>query len=256
MSNNIKDQQEFKSLKGLTQHFNSIPTADIAAKLGLKLHKTGNSLQGDCPSGHASHGGICFSINTNDNYWHCFSCNKGGDNISLIEAALKVNFVEAIKWITTQFSITHSVDLITDKQPELTKEEQEKIRLFHVRADLYEEAFTWMHEQLFIENGKEALYYLINERKYDLEALKNSEFCCFPGVKQIREQLKSKFPDAITDADSLPLNGAYGDNFEVTIPYRNRNGLITGFMKRSAEPTGTKVKMKDGTIKEDIRNGG
>src|ERR1035441_2407976 len=90
MSNNIKDQQEFKSLKGLTQHINSIPTADIAEKLGLSLNKTGNSLQGDCPSGHISKGGACFSINTNDNYWHCFSCEKGGDNISLAQLALKV----------------------------------------------------------------------------------------------------------------------------------------------------------------------
>ncbi|MDR3611408.1 MAG: CHC2 zinc finger domain-containing protein [Ignavibacteriaceae bacterium] len=130
MSNNIKDQQEFKSLKGLTQHINSIPTADIAAKLGLKFHKTGNSLQGECPSGHVSKHGNCFSINTDKGYWRCFSCKKGGDNISLVELALKFNFVEAIKWITTQFSITHSVDFITDKQPELTEEEKKKSDYF------------------------------------------------------------------------------------------------------------------------------
>ncbi|MDR3611409.1 MAG: toprim domain-containing protein [Ignavibacteriaceae bacterium] len=109
-----------------------------------------------------------------------------------------------------------------------------------------------MHEQLFTENGKEAYYYLTNERKYNPDVLKNSEFCCFPGVKAIREHLIEKIPDATTDISSLPLNGAYGDNFEVAIPYRNRIGLITGFVKRSAEPTGTKV-TKDGTIMEDVR---
>src|ERR1035437_9037356 len=130
MSKNIEGQTGFKSLTGLTQHINSIPTADIAAQLGLTLHRTGNSLQGNCPSGHVSHGGTCFSINTNDNYWYCFSCNKGGDNISLIEFALKKNFVESIEWFTKHFNIIHSVDLKTNKSPELTDEENEKSRIF------------------------------------------------------------------------------------------------------------------------------
>src|ERR1035437_9840009 len=248
MSNNIKDQQEFKSLKGLTQHINSIPTADIAAKLGLSLNKTGNSLQGDCPSGHVSKGGACFSVNTNDNYWHCFSCEKGGDNISLVQLALKVNFKEALEWIAREYSIKYTLE-----NKEITPEEIEKEQILRMRSILYETAYQWMHSLLFEDEGKKVHYYLTEDRKYDPDKLKDTEFCVFPAIKKIREYLLEQHPELESYIKDLPLYGAYGELFDLAFPYRDRGGKITGFIKRSIEPDGVTITTKDGKVKEHQR---
>ena len=60
--------------------------------------KNGNSYHGECPTGHPSSGGKCFSINAEEKYWKCFHCEKGGDNIELIKVARKIDFVEGLKW--------------------------------------------------------------------------------------------------------------------------------------------------------------
>ena len=39
----------------------------------------------------------------------------------------------------------------------------------------------------------------------------------------------------------LPLSGHFGDYFDVAIPYRNRQGKITGFIKRASEPKGEPI---------------
>ena len=130
------------------------------------------------------------------------------------------------------------------------KEEENKLR---AKAMLYEKAFEYMHDKLFEAEGKEAIHYLTVDRKYDPDILRDTEFCAFTGVDDIRRYLTEQFPDAASEINSLPFNGYYGDNFDVAIPYRNINGTITGFMKRASEPEGITVTLKDGTVKENIR---
>ena len=73
------------NLNALREKVNEIPAEQIANKFGLLNTVNGNSPQGNCPTGHSSSGEKCFSINTTDNYWKCFQCEKGGDNIELIK---------------------------------------------------------------------------------------------------------------------------------------------------------------------------
>ena len=115
----------------------------------------------------------------------------------------------------------------------MSDEELEKIRLFNSRAELFETAYEWMHELLFTEEAKEVKDYLVNTRHYDSEVLKKSEFCYFPPANDIKDYLLKKHPDKEADINDLPLFGRTGDKYRLAIPYRNRKGKITGFIKRA-----------------------
>ena len=252
MFNIIKVLQENNSTDELKNKINSLPIEQVANKLQLKLTKTGTSLQGECPTGHPSQSKKCFSINTQQNYHHCFHCGSGGDNIELIKISKGLEFVEALDWAKSEFnlddiSIAHSnSDAQNISNEQVDKEKQ-------LKGMLYEKVYEYLHEKLFTEEGKEAFYYLTEDRKYDPEVLRSSEFCAFTTEKDIRKYLKEEFPDAEAEINSLPLSGASGDNFDIAIPYRDRFGKITGLMKRASEPEGITITLRDGTVKKEVR---
>lgn len=234
---NEKKGKSNSNLNALREKVNEIPTEQIANKFGLLQTSNGNSPQGNCPTGHPSSGEKCFSINTTENYWKCFQCERGGDNIELIKIYKKVDYVEALKWAAKEFHIQHSVDFNNPYNNKISNEEQEKIRLFNSRAELFETAYEWMHELLFTEEAKEVKDYLVNTRHYDSEVLKKSEFCYFPPANDIKDYLLKKHPDKEADINDLPLFGKTGDKYRLAIPYRNRKGRITGFIKRATPST-------------------
>ncbi|MBV6419626.1 MAG: DNA primase [Ignavibacteriaceae bacterium] len=241
MNTNYTQKEGDKSYVKLKNKINELPTEKVAEKLGLELTKNGNSYQGECPTGHSSEGGKCFSINSIDKYWKCFHCEKGGDNIELIKIARKVDFLAAIRWAAKEFNISHNVDFNNPFGKELSDEEKEKIRVFNTRAELFETAFEWMHELLFTEDGKNVLDYLVNKRGYNAGVLKKSEFCYFPPASEIKKYLLEKHPDNENDINNLPLFGSTGDSYRLALPYRNAFGKITGFIKR-ATPGAVKYK--------------
>ncbi|MBK7631310.1 MAG: toprim domain-containing protein [Ignavibacteriales bacterium] len=247
MYNNSKVPQSNKTIDELKSKINAIPAEQIAGKLKLNLTKTGYSLQGNCPSGHTSTNGRCFSINTKNNYWHCFNCNAGGDYIELIKAAKKIDFIPALEWLATEFNlgpVPKGKDFTPPSPEEIIQRERDR-----AYSELYEEVYTYLHEKLFELEGRHALEYLINERKYDKDILKETEFCGWTSVPNIRDHLKIIFPDAYNLINSLSLNGHNGDIYDIAIPYRDRKGMITGFIKRSSKPLGEPIFNMDKTPK-------
>jgi len=247
---NEKKGKSSPNLDALRKKINEIPAEQIANKFGLLNTVNGKSPQGDCPTGHSSSGGKCFSINTTDNHWKCFQCEKGGNNIELIKIYKKVDYVEALKWAAKEFNIQHSVDFNNPYSNNISDEELEKIRLFNSRAELFETAYTWMHELLFTDEAKEVRDYLVNDRKYEVEILKKAEFCYFPPGRDIKDYLLKKHPVKEADINDLPLYGRTGDKYRLAIPYRNRKGKITGFIKRATPNTVIIETDKDGKPKE------
>ncbi|MBF0525421.1 MAG: hypothetical protein HQK56_10035, partial [Deltaproteobacteria bacterium] len=81
------------------------PIDQVANALGLKLKRTGSfSLSGNCPSGHASDGGICFTLDLRNHVYHCFSCKAAGDAIELVRFVQGNTFKEAITWLAETFA--------------------------------------------------------------------------------------------------------------------------------------------------------
>lgn len=237
MLNNIRNIKQFKTYRELTSYIREIPIERVAESLGLQLQKTGSSLQSNCPTGHPSKSGKCFSVNTIGNYFRCWSCGIGGSTIDLVMDTKDYSFGKTLEWFTTEFEISHSVNLNTAKETTLSEEEKQELDLSISKGIYYELVFDYCHKLLFEDEGKEALDYLVNERKYDIEKLKNSDFCYFPDGKKIIKYMKEQFPDV----RGFPLYGAAGDYLKVGIPYRDMNGKITGFLKRSTSPKGITI---------------
>ncbi len=225
----------------------------VARHLGISgLKQSGERLQGECPSGHTSKKGMCFNINLEKNYFNCFHCGEGGDVIRLVEFVKEISFREAMNWLVSEFNIdidSYEAQKKTQRTPGKIKEEKE----FYTRASLYELVFEYGKRLLFAERGKEALNYLIDERGYSLEEIKLSEWLYLAESSTVKEYLRNIQPDAKEAIAKLNLNGYYGDNFRLAFPYRNRQGLITGFVKRALTPEGIEVTTRDGQMHSGIR---
>lgn len=217
---------------------NNVSIEEVAKLLNLDLTKSGQNLQGNCPTNHHSQGGKCFSINTTKKFFHCFSCGIAGDVLSLVEIVNKLGPSEAIEWIVKNFNLQGNIKGLNLHFREYTEEEKEERRQQHERDFLYEKVFEWMKELLYDGTGQKELDYLVNERKYNLETLKKTDWCYFSEADKIKEYLLNQFPDRVNSIYELPLSGFTGDKIHLALPYRNRNGLITGFMKRAPMPEG------------------
>lgn len=213
----------------------------VAESLGLGLQKHGANLQGECPSGHGSKGGKCFSLNLKGNYFSCFQCGAGGDVIRLVELARGFSFPEALKWLAENFR-PNLLPHLARAKVETDPKKQE----YYQRASLYDLIYQHGKELLYQEPGREALRYLQEARGYSLEKLRETDWICWPPEKDIRAYLKRLQPEAGEQIKALKLSGYYGDIFRLAFPYRDRRGAITGYLKRATAPEGITGKAFDG----------
>lgn len=68
---------------------------DIAKRLGLEIDKNNKAI---CPFHKDINPSLSF--NSEENYYYCFACGAGGDNIKLVKEILNCDFKEAVKFIT------------------------------------------------------------------------------------------------------------------------------------------------------------
>jgi DNA primase catalytic core len=218
-----------------------ISIADVADRLDIikkyDLKPTGSSLQGDCPTGHPSESHRCFSVDTKDNFYHCFSCAEAGDIISMVKLIKSISFLGALRWLVDTFTPDLKPDL-DDLFNNLSDEETE----FYEKGQLYEAVFHHGKQQMTTPPAGVVIDYLVNSRGYDLAKIPMTDFIYWDTDANIRAFLEQKFPDMTEEIKNLSLQGAYGDRFRLAIPFKDRNGVITGFMKRAYIPQGITVK--------------
>jgi DNA primase catalytic core len=83
------------------EELNSIPIMDIANRLGIKIHKN----KAMCFKGH-DHRTPSLSFSPTKNLWHCFGCDLGGNNITLVREYHGYTFKEAIKWLEESYNLS------------------------------------------------------------------------------------------------------------------------------------------------------
>ena len=173
--------------------------------------------------------------------FHCFSCAEAGDIVQLVMLIRHVGTMEAVRWLVAEFApdLQPDVDGILD---DMTEEEKSKYR----RGFLYGKIFEAGHEHLFRNNGKLALDYLVNERRYDPKLLKETEFMTWNPAAQWKKWLRGQFPSLKEEIDRLPLSGGKSDECKVALPYRDANGVILGFAIRHHTAGG--LQMPNGTF--------
>ena len=217
----------------------------ILERLGLitkySMVRSGTSIQGDCPTGHASSNHRCFSVDLEDNLFHCFHCGEAGDIVSLVELVRNSGFLDAMNWLVETYTPELKGDLEAIGEGQ-TPEQKERYR----RATLYRMIFEHGRDQLLRPIGKNVMDYLVNERHYDAAKLRDTEFIFWDAQQNIRAHLLEVAPNLKEDIAALPLQGAFGDEFRLAIPFRDRHGAIVGFLKRAHAKAGFEIDGKSG----------
>ena len=228
-------------MRNYVEDLKRVPIQDVANILGLKLTKTGNSLQGDCPTGHPSSNHRCFSINTDQNYFHCFSCGKAGDVISLVELVNDHDFKEASSWLGREFNISI---------PESIEDKGRHNEAFYSRATMYEEIFQYGKYLLYQADGGEARQYLLQHRGYaSEEQLRQTEWIFLPPDDRLQYHLRNKFPELSDKISKIKFDIFKESPYWAALPYRDRDGLITGIIQRALDPKGYNLTKKDTGVK-------
>lgn len=229
----------------------NIAISDVITKLSIQLEQSGHNLVGNCPTGHPSQSGRCFNVNTQTNLFYCYNCGVGGSIIDLVSIALKIDISASVKWLVQTFNLQDKVSSDYLMHVKLTDEEVKKQSTKFIRHQLYEEVVRWGKELLYKDEGTEVLKYLVEQRKYDIDKLKQTEFFFFPHETHIRLHLHEVFPNLKTQITELPLNGAQRNTIHLAFPYRNRLGIITGIIKRFPDSKGFQKFDKEGNPKRD-----
>ena len=247
MLNKIRRGNIFQEVK------NSLHITDVVTRLGAQLNsQSKNTLVGTCPVGHPSSSKKSFHIDTHKQLCHCFNCGMGGDVFSVVEEVKKISKWEALKWLVEEFDLKIDTSQHQHNPKPTPAEILEKDEL-RSRSFLLEEIVEKGKQLLYQNEGREALDYLMNERKYDLETIKKTEWFYIPEEYDVKKELIGQDEERKEVVGKLKLQGHFGDNFRLAFPYRNADGLITGFLKRSTNPKGEIITTYDNKVHEKVR---
>jgi DNA primase len=239
-TNNLKKAPSQSLGELIAELKNKVTIEQVLDRLGLitkfGLQETGSRLQGDCPTGHPSEGHQCFSVSMDEGLYYCFHCGIGGDIVDLVAMVENLDRFRASRWIAEQFD----PDMLQNFDAALANQSDAQ-REYNERAQLYKLVFEEGKRQLYGPAGQIALDYLIKVRGYDAAKLPETDWIYWPTEDEIRTHLLTLKPQMPDQINALDLMGAFGDGFRLALPYRDRHGMISGFLKRAHEPLGFEI---------------
>lgn len=159
-----------------------IPIKEVALELGIDV--MGNKAM--CFFGH-DRKTPSLNFNVNKNYWHCFSCEAGGDSIKLAQDFLNTDFIEACKWLSDKFNIEISGFQPSKKKLRVTLKRNHNALLHDDHHNIDLEVYKWLIDSGSI--SKKAYDYLVNTRGFSNDTLE------YFNIKDI-EHPNKKFIDA------------------------------------------------------------
>lgn len=116
----------------------------------VTLKKKGANFWGLCPF----HGEKTpsFSVNTNQQFYHCFGCHAGGDAISFVEKVERMDFKESVTFLAERANLT--IPKSTRSENHIPTDEKEKM------YSVMKEAARWYRSNLFEDVGTDAREYI------------------------------------------------------------------------------------------------
>lgn len=111
---------------------NSISILDVCNKYGIKLNRTNFA---SCPK-HKDRT-PSMKIYPDNNSWHCFSCNSGGDIINLVQAIYNTDFKNTVAQINQDFGLDINLYHKPSKEEIKRIKEQRELKLKKEKETLY-----------------------------------------------------------------------------------------------------------------------
>jgi len=204
---------------------------DVVSEV-VTLKQRGQNWQGLCPFHDEKT--PSFSVSPSKGIYHCFGCGKGGNAITFIMETEKLDYVEALKRLADRYNIS-----ITWEGGD-TERLQDEVSLIY---ELHDKANDFYREQLFSEEGKQALDYL-EKRGFSEQVLKKFSVGYASGkwdglLKLIN---KNRYLPKVLRKSGLFIekknNADFFDRFRhrIMFPIHSLSGRVIGFGGRTLDP--------------------
>ncbi len=191
----------------------------------VKLNKQGKNYFGLCP--FHSEKTPSFSVSTEKQIFHCFSCGEGGNVAQFISKIENISFIDSIRKLASNINL--NIDEYFDYNKSVEQTKYYKINQFV--CDFYQFAL------LNTKEGKEALKYLEN-RHITLDTIKQFKIGLAPdSVDTLYQALKSNDYSELSMLELghvIKYNNKFYDKFKnrIMFPITNEHGNIVGFSGR------------------------
>jgi len=203
----------------------------------LKLKKKGKSYRARCPF-HNGNNDSTFSVNSEQQFYHCFNCGVSGNAVSFIMEYDGIEFVDAIEVLADQLSI------------EVPREESngsQSAAPYVDRKDLYQlmgDITRFYQQQLRTHQQSEKVINYLKSRGLSGETVKHFQIGYAPdGWDEVRKKfaINSNTEQQLVDAGMLIKkdNGGSYDRFRdrLMFPIHDRRGRVIGFGGRVFDDT-------------------
>lgn len=206
-------------------------------RIGNGWEATSGEWKGDKAKGHVYH---------YDNTPFCLKNHKTGEALSLWE------YVQSDTGLSNKETLEELARRADFQLPELDGPVNEALQKREQRTTVLEQLLDFFKSQLFSEQGKAVLSYLIDTRKYTTGEVREMELGFFPAREQVEAFLATL--DQQEQLSSLGLSTyGFGDTYQLVIPYRDPYGRLKGFIVRTIQPDiKPKYKFSSGTEKDSF----
>jgi DNA primase len=189
----------------------------------VPLRKRGKELWGLCP--FHSEKSPSFKVNPQQQSWHCFGCDKGGDLFSFVELIEKVDFRRALELLADRAGVD-----LPDRSPgdrERAEARRRIMELNKLAAQYYEYV---LHSTPAGEAGRE----LLARRQVDAETARHFGLGYAPGGANLVAFL-AKRGRSLKDAEAAGLVRGGRDFFQrrLMVPIRDERGQVVAFTGRT-----------------------
>ena len=196
----------------------------------IKLKKNGKSYRASCPF-HNGNNKSSFSVNSEEQFYHCFNCGASGNALTFVMEYDGVEFVDAIESLADQLSIDVIREEITDRnnQPVAYVDRKDMYLLMADVAQFYQQQLR--HHS----NSAKVIDYLKN-RGLSGETVKHFKIGYSPdGWDEVRKRfaISRELELQLIEAGMLIAKDAGGsyDRFRdrLMFPIIDRRGRVIGF---------------------------
>ncbi len=181
------------------------------------LEKAGSSYKGLCPFHDEKT--PSFYVNPAKGFFHCFGCGASGDVIEFVKKIENISFPEAVQKVAEMCNVDSPL-IYSDSE-------------FSKYTQFMEKLVNSYAEVLFSSRGKEALSYLTEGRKLDVETLKKFEIGYAPKNSNVVTSVATKADFDIANLLNYGLvsrnaNGSIYEFFRdrIIFPIKNNSGKI------------------------------
>lgn len=184
-----------------------------------KRQKSGRETLADCPLCHKEGH---FSYSSQEPVWKCWSCGEGGDWIRYLEKASSYTFLQALQELASVAGV------------EISPYSQATYQTYVRKADILEAAQKYFADELYtkLEGRPGEVYKYLQDRGYSSDDILNMDLGAYVDRQALQAELQKQGYTAQEIQDSGLLTKGFGEDFQLTLLWRDQAGRAIGIVGR------------------------